>query len=597
MGPRAGASASSMPSTRTSCCMRSLGATLPDIRIMTGQQAERRTNNVNIDRKVERRKRRRQLAARRSAYGEARSGLLGRGDWRKSRWSHARDRAPPDTASTKNAASSSPSPPRGDLQGDHHARAGRPRHRVRRPRGTQPAVRIALKLADQTPSDNDLMQHEVRVLGLLLAEPHKPASHLAPLRDQFLAPRRPARHRVRSPRRLRSYGRARPLPASRRAGLPARHRVGVAPRARRARPGRTDGILHGNLDPSHILVRPHDHKVWVVDWTSAVVNPARTGAGLQGAQRGLQPARGAPRGSPTPRLGSVRARQVRDPRRRRRPRRKELPEMDPRLRRFLRYMTVESQGGRPQDAWELYQQIDRLRTADLERAQVRAARAYSPLRACKRKKAQAKHAMGGGRTAWTSPRRPARTRAPRSAHPRRSARECTRPEPVRQAPRGQQRDADPGRARRDALARRRHQARLRELPPQLMGRIELKGYIENPGISFCGIGDAFSDRAPLQVGQFEGDNKLDEVLERIWIEEGGAAPARRAPSWRGLLQPHQLRPARAGHRQEGAASSSATRASTRSSIAARAPSSARSCRRTWTRARHSARSPRSSTCS
>jgi hypothetical protein len=57
--------------------------------------------------------------------------------------------------------------------------------------------------------------------------------------------------------------------------------------------------------------------------------------------------------------------------------------------------------------------------------------------------------------------------------------------------------------------------------PQLMGQIELKGYIENPGISFAAIGDAHSDRAPLQVGQFEGDNRLDEVLERIWIEEGG----------------------------------------------------------------------------
>jgi len=57
--------------------------------------------------------------------------------------------------------------------------------------------------------------------------------------------------------------------------------------------------------------------------------------------------------------------------------------------------------------------------------------------------------------------------------------------------------------------------------PQLMGQIELKGYIENPGISICAIGDANSDRAPLQVGQFEGDNRLDQVLERIWIEEGG----------------------------------------------------------------------------
>ena len=57
--------------------------------------------------------------------------------------------------------------------------------------------------------------------------------------------------------------------------------------------------------------------------------------------------------------------------------------------------------------------------------------------------------------------------------------------------------------------------------PQLMGQIELKGYIENPGISFCAVGDATSDRAPLQVGHFEGDNRLDQVLARIWIEEGG----------------------------------------------------------------------------
>lgn len=57
--------------------------------------------------------------------------------------------------------------------------------------------------------------------------------------------------------------------------------------------------------------------------------------------------------------------------------------------------------------------------------------------------------------------------------------------------------------------------------PKLMGQIELKGYIDNPGISFAAIGDVNSDRAPLQVGQFEGDNRLDQVLERIWIEEGG----------------------------------------------------------------------------
>ena len=57
--------------------------------------------------------------------------------------------------------------------------------------------------------------------------------------------------------------------------------------------------------------------------------------------------------------------------------------------------------------------------------------------------------------------------------------------------------------------------------PELMGAIEAHGYVDEPGISFAAIGDADADQAPLQVGQFEADNRLDEVLERIWIEEGG----------------------------------------------------------------------------
>src|SRR5688572_2070381 len=57
--------------------------------------------------------------------------------------------------------------------------------------------------------------------------------------------------------------------------------------------------------------------------------------------------------------------------------------------------------------------------------------------------------------------------------------------------------------------------------PQFMGQIELKGYTENPGISFLGSGDVFVDLASRMVGQFEADNRLDQVLERIWIEEGG----------------------------------------------------------------------------
>ena len=58
--------------------------------------------------------------------------------------------------------------------------------------------------------------------------------------------------------------------------------------------------------------------------------------------------------------------------------------------------------------------------------------------------------------------------------------------------------------------------------PTFMGQINLQGYVQGPGVSFCAVGDAASgDKAPVQVGQFEGDNRLDKVLEALWIEEGG----------------------------------------------------------------------------
>jgi hypothetical protein len=57
--------------------------------------------------------------------------------------------------------------------------------------------------------------------------------------------------------------------------------------------------------------------------------------------------------------------------------------------------------------------------------------------------------------------------------------------------------------------------------PQLLGLLIRKGYAEHPQIMFGAIGDATVDRAPLQVGQFESDNRMDGDLERILLEGGG----------------------------------------------------------------------------
>ena len=45
--------------------------------------------------------------------------------------------------------------------------------------------------------------------------------------------------------------------------------------------------------------------------------------------------------------------------------------------------------------------------------------------------------------------------------------------------------------------------------------------IRDPHVMFMAVGDANYDRAPLQVSQFEADNRVVEQLTTIWLEHGG----------------------------------------------------------------------------
>ena len=57
--------------------------------------------------------------------------------------------------------------------------------------------------------------------------------------------------------------------------------------------------------------------------------------------------------------------------------------------------------------------------------------------------------------------------------------------------------------------------------PQLLGLLLRKGYATDPHILFGAIGDATCDQAPLQIGQFESDNRMDDDLGKIVLEGGG----------------------------------------------------------------------------
>ena len=62
---------------------------------------------------------------------------------------------------------------------------------------------------------------------------------------------------------------------------------------------------------------------------------------------------------------------------------------------------------------------------------------------------------------------------------------------------------------------------VQEKLANLFGLLLRKGYVEDPQISIATYGDAFCDRVPLQISQFESDNKIDDNLDNLLLEGGG----------------------------------------------------------------------------
>lgn len=62
---------------------------------------------------------------------------------------------------------------------------------------------------------------------------------------------------------------------------------------------------------------------------------------------------------------------------------------------------------------------------------------------------------------------------------------------------------------------------LQKKLPDLFGLLLRKGYVTDPQILMGAVGDADYDQVPLQVGQFESDNKIDDQLRLLFLEGGG----------------------------------------------------------------------------
>ena len=55
----------------------------------------------------------------------------------------------------------------------------------------------------------------------------------------------------------------------------------------------------------------------------------------------------------------------------------------------------------------------------------------------------------------------------------------------------------------------------------LFGLLLRQGYAEDPQVMIAAYGDAFTDRVPLQISQFESDNRIDENIDKLFLEGNG----------------------------------------------------------------------------
>lgn len=55
----------------------------------------------------------------------------------------------------------------------------------------------------------------------------------------------------------------------------------------------------------------------------------------------------------------------------------------------------------------------------------------------------------------------------------------------------------------------------------LFNRLYDERPVTDPHVMFAGVGDASCDQAPLQVSQFEADNRIVEQLTQLYLEHGG----------------------------------------------------------------------------
>ncbi len=208
------------------------------------------------------------------------------------------------------------------------------------------------------PADNGFVQNEARVLKLLRAEESNQNKHLPLLIDQF---------KTRDGRwgNILTFFEGYDLVAVRekyKKGIDRKHMIWMLKRLLSVvGHAHSKGIVHCNIDPSHVLISPSDHNACLIDWSYAVVKPEESGERFKVLNEEYSAPEVGQRKPPLPSSdlysagkcmvyllgGDLETNYV--------------PEsIEEELRRFILFFLLGSPYQRAQDAWEMYEKLDKL---------------------------------------------------------------------------------------------------------------------------------------------------------------------------------------------------------------------------------------------
>lgn len=220
-------------------------------------------------------------------------------------------------------------------------------------------MEIAVKVVGD-PADNDLMKNESKVLKLFQSSPCAQSKHLPVLLDQFKTSENQLGIILRYIDGYDLYS----VCEKYKQGISQIHAAWILERLLSvAGYAHSKGVVHCNIEPSHIMVSPSDHNVFLIDWSYAAINPSNTGDGFKIINEDFSPPEIADRKHPIPASdmysigkcmiyalgGDIKNNSI-------------PQSVDKRLQRFIRFFVRESSRQRAQDAWEMYEQLKKLRS-------------------------------------------------------------------------------------------------------------------------------------------------------------------------------------------------------------------------------------------